>query len=322
MLAVPELNITYDGVEQFEITDRGGNDTYTFSTKKKRTALHDEDGTDTLDFSGALARLSLRLVYSEGTSQWIHAGNNRLALYGIFENVIGTPFADAVSGNDANNVITTGAGNDTVYGRAGNDEIDTGDGDDTLAGNRHDDVLWAGTGNDAVNGGGGRDTVEGGDGDDVLYGFKGHDLIRGGAGNDDLTGGDGDDLLLGGIDGDALFGGLGRDVLIGGEGLDDLAGASGEDLLVGSHTMHDSDDAALKAILAEWRSDRPIDDRIDRLLNGGGYNGDTTLSDSVLDDAMADLLEGGWAMDWFITFADDTFADGEPKSEDRVTNRS
>jgi Ca2+-binding RTX toxin-like protein len=318
MLAIPEIDLTYDGVEQFDITDLGGDDTYAFSMKNKLTTLHDNDGTDTLDFSGAAKRVLLRMN-SVGASQWIDAGNNHLALDGVFEDLIGTLFADQVSGNDADNAISTGAGNDTVSGRAGADVIDTGDGDDVLAGNRHDDLLTAGPGDDVISGGGGPDTLDGGDGNDVLYGFQGHDLIRGGAGMDELIGGDGDDVLVGGDDQDELFGAVGRDVLIGGDGVDSLQGAAGEDVLFGGYTAHDTDDAALKAILAEWRSPRTIDERINYLIEGGGLNASYTLNGSVFDDDLLDTLEGSWSPDWFIVFPTDQFADGEPTPTDRVT---
>jgi Ca2+-binding RTX toxin-like protein len=322
MLSIPEVDVTYDGVEHFDITDLGGDDTYALATKKKQIALHDDDGQDTLDFSNATKRLILKLLCSDGTSQWIHAGNNRIALDGIFENAIGTPFADKITGNEAGNVIITGAGNDTVYGRPGDDTIDSGEGDDTLAGNAGSDTLIAAGGNDSLNGGGGRDTLDGGAGNDTLLGGKGHDLLRGNYGTDVLTGGDGDDVIAGGRGPDQIFGGLGRDVLIGGQGPDSVQGASGEDILIGGYTAHDSDHAALNAILAEWRSSRSIDQRIDNLKNGGGLNGAVRLDGSVLDDALADLLEGSWGADWFIVFPTDTFAAGEPAPNDRVTHKS
>jgi Ca2+-binding RTX toxin-like protein len=284
--------------------------------------LHDDDGTDTLDFSGAMKRLNLRLACSDGTLQWIDAGNNRLALDGTFENVIGTAFADRISGSDADNVIVTGAGNDTVYGRGGADTVNTGHGADVIAGNRHDDVLNGGPGDDVIAGGGGRDTLDGGDGNDVLYGFRGHDVIRGGAGMDQLIGGVGDDVLVGGDDQDQLFGAVGRDVLVGGDGEDTLHGALGEDILLGGYTAHDADHAALTAILAEWRSNRSIDDRIDRLVEGGGYNGIYTLDGAVFDDELLDTLGGSWNPDWLIVFPSDHFAADEPQGNDRVTNKS
>jgi hypothetical protein len=82
------------------------------------------------------------------------------------------------------------------------------------------------------------------------------------------------------------------------------------------------EDAALLAILAEWRSSRTIDERSDYLTEGGGYNGSYTLNGSVFDDELLDTLEGSWGADWFIVFPTDQFADNEPTPGDRVTENS
>ena len=60
------------------------------------------------------------------------------------------------SGDD---VLTTGAGRDSLYGGAGNDILTSGDGLDALGG---------GTGNDILDAGAGNDDLEGGAGDDIF----------------------------------------------------------------------------------------------------------------------------------------------------------
>ncbi|MGR4843272.1 metal-binding protein [Rhizobium sp. LARHSG275] len=77
-----------------------------------------------------------------------------------------------VTGSSSANVITTGAGNDTILGGGGSDTLNGGDGNDRLFG---------GTGNDVIKGGSGDDTI--GDGDyfaDVAEVFD----IDAGIGND------------------------------------------------------------------------------------------------------------------------------------------
>ncbi|MBU3556003.1 hypothetical protein ICN31_10665, partial [Polynucleobacter sp. UB-Piko-W3] len=91
-------------------------------------------------------------------------------------------------GNNLDNAMTGGAGNDKLYGRDGND------------------VLSGLSGNDYLSGGNGNDTIYGGDGNDALYGNAGLDTIYGGAGNDiidpgtgyyeTLYGGTGDDIYI------------------------------------------------------------------------------------------------------------------------------
>lgn len=56
-----------------------------------------------------------------------------------FENVIGSAFADSITGDNGNNSLTGGAGNDTLAG---------GNGNDTLIGGAGFDVLIGGAGND------------------------------------------------------------------------------------------------------------------------------------------------------------------------------
>ena len=73
-----------------------------------------------------------------------------------------------LSGSNSANAITTGGGNDTIFGLADAD---------TLAG---------GAGDDLIDGGHGNDTLYGDDGNDQLYGSLGDDIIRGGAGDDTI----------------------------------------------------------------------------------------------------------------------------------------
>ncbi|RXT24143.1 calcium-binding protein [Rhizobium leguminosarum] len=83
---------------------------------------------------------------------------------------LGSVSAD-VSGSDSANAITTGGGNDTIFGRAGAD---------TLSG---------GAGDDLIDGGDGNDALFGGEGSDQLFGRLGDDTIRGGAGDDTIEDG-------------------------------------------------------------------------------------------------------------------------------------
>lgn len=78
-------------------------------------------------------------------------------------------------GDDLDNIITGGNGNDELEGEGGNDTLKGGDGNDTLEG---------GSGNDILDGQGGTDKLDGGDGNDILLAGDGHDILTGGNGND------------------------------------------------------------------------------------------------------------------------------------------
>ena len=167
------------------------------------------------------------------------------------------------NGNELDNTIVGGAGNDTLNGNGGNDTLIGNAGNDRLAGGAGNDALYGGVGNDTLDGGTGDDILEGGAGDDVLTGGAGADVLAGGEGIDtasyststaavvasllhrsinagdaagdvfadieNLTGGSGDDTLIGDDNANRLDGGLGNDLLIGGAGADAFVGGSGTD---------------------------------------------------------------------------------------------
>lgn len=81
----------------------------------------------------------------------------------------------SILGGNLADVITTGAGDGTIF---------TGGGDDIINGGAGDDILRGGDGNDNIKGGLGNDVLLGGDGDDILSGGFGNDILKGGAGND------------------------------------------------------------------------------------------------------------------------------------------
>jgi len=80
-----------------------------------------------------------------------------------------------ILGDEVDNVIAGGIGNDEIEGNDGNDIITGGDGNDTIGG---------GTGNDDLDGQKGTDKLFGDAGDDILRAGDGHDRMTGGSGND------------------------------------------------------------------------------------------------------------------------------------------
>ncbi|MCS6627448.1 hypothetical protein N0B44_31540 [Roseibacterium beibuensis] len=114
-------------------------------------------------------------------------------------------------GNDENNAITGGVGNDILSGRGGDDVLDGGDGVDTA-----DYGLASGgvsaflDGTDTDDGDGGTDTLTG---IENLRGSTSDDLLYGSVGNNVLDGGDGNDILVGRGGNDTLRGGSGFDLV-------------------------------------------------------------------------------------------------------------
>jgi Ca2+-binding RTX toxin-like protein len=217
------------------------------------------DGGDGLDTVSAAQRLSGVVI---DLSQGLAAGT---PVTGV-ENVIGSRFADTLTGDDGANRLAGGAGNDTLYG---------GLGDDTLAGGRGADLLDGGAGRDVADyasslsgvivaldgtmgqggdaagdiliqiedligsnysdrltGDGAANRIWAGNGSDTLFGGAGDDTLWGQAGADQISGGDGEDLLYGGDGRDTLLGGAGDDTLFGDRGADRLEGGEGSDTYV------------------------------------------------------------------------------------------
>jgi Ca2+-binding RTX toxin-like protein len=98
-----------------------------------------------------------------------------------------------------------------------------------VLGNELNDIISTGAGNDTLHGNGGADTLIGREGSDVLFGGAGADTLHGGTWRDSLRGGAGADVLIGGRGNDALVGGQGTDTLTGGAGADGFGFGNGED---------------------------------------------------------------------------------------------
>ncbi|MEY8841171.1 calcium-binding protein, partial [Cribrihabitans sp. XS_ASV171] len=241
----------------------GGDDTITGSAVSDR--LYGGDGNDVLDgldgfdilFGGAGIDTAQYETASAGIAADLQNGTAGAAdrFEGI-ENLIGSPFADRLTGDDAGNglggrdgddriegmggadTISGGEGADILIGGAGNDDIQAGGGTDTVIGGEGDDFLYGSSAafpltqadlRDAIFGGNGNDFVDGGLGNDELRGDAGNDTVTGGFGSDSVFGGDGDDDISGQALSDLMFGGAGEDFINGGFGFDRLNGGEGAD---------------------------------------------------------------------------------------------
>jgi Ca2+-binding RTX toxin-like protein len=257
------------------------------------------DGTDTVSYTGDAAGITVDL--STGETNGGDAGADALAR---IENVIGGAGNDALTGDDAANVLDGSAGNDTIDGGANDDVLVGGEGADVLAGGDGDDVLRGGAGDDTVAGGAGFDTLDLSDATgaislDMTAGrasgvgigtdtFTGIEAFRFGAGNDVVTGGNGDEIFDGGASNDTLKGGAGDDQLAGGEGSDTVDGGSGDDIVAGG-----AGNDALKG----GSGDDEVDggDGIDDIDGGSGDDIITAGAgnDIVIGGSGDDVITGG-----------------------------
>lgn len=108
---------TLEGGNGNDVLDGGsGNDT-----------LDGGAGTDTVTYSAETAGVSVNLA--TGTATGTTSGTDTLT---SIENIIGTGFADTLTGNGADNVIDGGAGADTISAGQGDDTVFGGDGNDNI----------------------------------------------------------------------------------------------------------------------------------------------------------------------------------------------
>ena len=212
-------------------------------------------GIDTLTFKEAKAGVVLNLGAESGS-----AGDAAGDTYKNFENVIGSNFADSITGNAAVNVLDGGAGNAVLNGAGGADVMKGGAGADTYyvdnAGDRIEEspagdvdtvytsvsyelsayvenmVADANAGAINLTGNAWNNHLWGNGSGNSLLGQGGNDTLEGGGGNDTLDGGDGNDVLIGGAGADRMTGGAGNDTYY----IDDLGDvvvdASGVDTVV------------------------------------------------------------------------------------------
>ena len=225
-------------------------------------------GNDTASYLTALQGVTVDLAiegwqYTSSWSEW----DNLVSI----ENLIGTFYDDTLRGDNSDNILNAGAGNDLIEARGGDDilivgldtDSDTYDGGsgtdllrfdlmtsdltiDLLAAANHAvgadigvnqlyniENITSGAGDDTVFGNHSANILAGDDGADVLRGFGGADMLLGGEGNDSLRGDGGADTLDGGAGNDTLRGNGGGDTFVfeHGYGHDRVVDFGGNDVL-------------------------------------------------------------------------------------------
>lgn len=149
------------------------------------------DGVDTLSYTKATAGVAVSL----GTTAAQNTGGAGTDTVTNFENLIGSAYADTLTGDGGNNVIDGGAGDDHLDGGAGIDTLSYasatsgvtvslavatpqntgGAGTDTIAnfenltGSAYADTLTGNNGDNVIDGGAGADHMIGGIGNDTYY---------------------------------------------------------------------------------------------------------------------------------------------------------
>lgn len=257
-------------------------------------------GTDILSYASSSAGVSVNLSLDNWSSSLATGGDAAGDRFRNFEGILGSAFADTLTGDSGNNLIEGGAGADSLFGGSG--------GTDTLSYVRSATAvtvsLTSGTasggdaegdtfsGFEAVNGTAFADTLIGDGAANTLSGLAGDDLLQGMAGTDVLYGGDGSDSLIGGAGSDTVYGGNGLDMV-------SYAGsATGVAVDLGANTGSGGDAAGDKFYEVEGVIGSSGNDTLTGTTGGdilaGGVGNTSGGSDG------ADTLYGGQGNDTFL----------------------
>ncbi|WP_244433708.1 calcium-binding protein, partial [Azospirillum sp. B506] len=247
-------------------------------------------------------------VVTELTGEGTDEVRTTLTAYTLGTNIESLTFtgtgAFSGTGNELDNRIQGGAGNDTLAGGLGLDMLVGGAGNDTYIIDDVADLVVeaAGEGTDKVRTSLSAFTLAAnvevltytGSGSFAGTGSAGNDTLRGGAGNDTLAGAAGNDWLDGGAGADSLIGGSGNDTHIVDQTGDVVVELVGE----GSDTVRSAIDYTLGANVEAL------------VLTGGALTGtgndlDNSLTGTAADNVLVgldgnDTLNGGAGADTLI----------------------
>ena len=271
--------------------------------------LNGAGGIDTVSYASAAGGVTVNLasIFAQNT---VGAGIDTLS---NFENILGSAFADTLTGDGGSNTIEGGAGNDTLNGAGGNDTVSYasassgvtvslatalaqntfGAGTDTLS--SFENILGSAF-NDTLTGDLNANTLDGGTGDDVLIGGAGADSLIGGAGTNtasystaasavtaNLTTGSG---TLGDANGDTF------------SGIQNLTGSNFNDNLTGDSNANVLDGGLGNDTLTGNAGNDTLDVRFGRDTASGGNDDDTFWVDSNGGANLPTLVDGGANTAW------------------------
>ncbi len=259
-----------------ELNGGFGDDRYQFlNSSRGRNDVIDIDGEDWLDFdkyTTSGVRLDINLDTVQEVSPTLEL---KLSTSDTIENVVGTELNDIIFGNDQNNRLNAGKGNDVVFGQGNTgllmDFLDGGEGDDVLFGDGFtlsaSQKLSLGSGLSAMFDGsntlnllfglnpisGGMDTIVGGDGNDFIVGGRGKDIIDAGTGNSLIFGDtfstsaslnidftelwSSPDAIVNFLANGVTLVGDGEETITGGDGSNVILGGGGNDTIEGGDTV-------------------------------------------------------------------------------------
>ncbi|MDO9281510.1 MAG: hypothetical protein Q7T88_03905 [Methylotenera sp.] len=219
-------------------------------------------GADTIDAAGGNDTISYASA-TGGRTVVLNTSSSDGKVLSNFENIYGSAFGDALTGDANNNTIEGGLGNDTLDGAGGIDTVSYALSASAVSVNISAAVVSGVAANFAT----------GGEGNDTLSNFE------------NITGSAFNDILIGDGNANVINGGDGNDLFIGGAGADTLIGGNGNDTVSYAN--------ALSAIAVTINSVGSLGD-----ANGDSLSGIESLIGSAFDDAITgdggnNIIDGG-----------------------------
>ncbi|MES2823504.1 MAG: flagellinolysin [Pseudomonadota bacterium] len=191
---------TLIGGKGADLLDGGlGNDIYQYALGDGDDVITDTDGVNQIIFGQGISEndLSIQLsssgayildIFSGGsitvnnttTLGSVHFANGRIWTAADITQLAKIPnqTTNTLVGDNAGRVLLGSIGRDVMTGGAGIDSLYGAGGDDTLNGGDENDLLMGGTGDDSLYGGNGNDILDAGSGSASLVGGNGNDTYR------------------------------------------------------------------------------------------------------------------------------------------------
>jgi len=255
------------------------------------------DGYDTVQFDLSSAGVVVNLltgVNSGGYAQGITLNN--------IEGIIGSVYADNITGDAGNNHIEGYLGTDTLDGSDGIDNLSYyystsgvtinlstgsasgGDAQGDVFSN-FENLIGSNTANDTLTGNSSVNTIWGYGGNDTIYGLGGNDILDGGIGADTVYGDDGNDIIMGGAGADTLDGGADEDTI----SYTSAAAAVWVNLSTGTGNWSD----ATGDVFSNFEN-----------ISGSNY------ADHIIGNSSVNKLTGNGGNDWFRGYGGADIIDG------------
>jgi Ca2+-binding RTX toxin-like protein len=207
-----------------------GNDFYVVDSLGDAVVETQAGGIDTVTTALPTYRLAPNAEILIGT----RAGAQTLTGNALANTITGGTGNDTLHGAEGDDWLSGGEGTDSLFGGVGNDTLDGGNGPDRLTGGPGDDRYILGAGDVVTEApGGGHDTVEAGFGTSFTMPANTEVLLLTGTGALSGVGNALDNLVIGNAAANVLHGSDGNDTLRGEGGNDVLHGGAGTDVLVG-----------------------------------------------------------------------------------------